>query len=57
MGDAAGEPTGSADGIARGELAAPGGGVHARTLSGSGRLCGEVRRMGKHGGESSQGAG
>ena len=57
IGDAAGEPTGSADGIARGELAAPGGGVHAHALSGSERRCGEVPRMGKRGGRSSQGAG
>ena len=49
IGDVAGEPEGSVDGVARVERAAPGGGVHARALSGSEQLCGVLPRVGERG--------
>ena len=55
VGDTAGEPEGSAEGVTRGERASPGGGVHARSLSGSEQQCGVLPCVGKRGEGSSQG--
>ena len=47
IGDSAGEPEGSADGVARVERAASGGGVHVRAPSGSEQQCGVLPRVGE----------